>query len=487
MRSQSGRLAVCGMCAVLLSLAAAHALPVVQFRGVVSDGRNLPVAQAEVSIEGGGKYTTSDRGEFTFPPSLGIDVNAEVHFHVQHWVIVKPCENRNGRTFLPPPTRVIEIEVYPPHDQDLIDIDRGAKLTRCLIEEMAANFPARPSGKQRRRSARAEPYPNLQPPRANARLMAAVWRESFLQRAEPGPGDISPLVPNEFLQEKALELGFSLDQLAKALDKWAGILHPYEAYDQGLAALYQGRFGHAAELLAGAVDEQAGSSGPLVALARADYESGNYKGAEMALSRALEIHPNDSISKRDLSIVRAVSREQGANDTRGFPFSSGGGFWLAVTVTGALLAYLLYDDMRLRRAIKKTEQAYKIAVASIQREGGAEQQAIENRSESLASPTWRDSSDELHENKPEEQAAMTTDQVQAEKLPEAPAEAVEEVAAGDIGATNSATPKGPICETPTTEELSRRRDRYVRTAKASIARWLKQAKVNQHKDLNTKV
>src|SRR5215470_16897193 len=106
----------------LFLLAPSCAAPPVEFRGIVRDGDDQAVAQEEVSIDGGGAFQTSDRGEFAFPSSQGIDIDSEVRFHVKHWIIVKPCESRNGRMFLPPPQRVVELEVYLPTDNRLLTV-----------------------------------------------------------------------------------------------------------------------------------------------------------------------------------------------------------------------------------------------------------------------------------------------------------------------------------------------------------------------------
>src|SRR6266478_52785 len=73
------------------------------FRGVARTVDSSPVARGEVRIDGAGSYVTSDSGQFTIPESNELKVDTEVVFHVTHWVVVRPCEYRNGRTYLPPP------------------------------------------------------------------------------------------------------------------------------------------------------------------------------------------------------------------------------------------------------------------------------------------------------------------------------------------------------------------------------------------------
>src|ERR1700722_7090648 len=81
------------------------------FRVVVRTLDGPPVVYEDVFIDGDGKYQTSESGQFEFPPSRYLEVDSEAVFHVNRWVVIRPCDGKNGRTFLPPPRRLTEIKV----------------------------------------------------------------------------------------------------------------------------------------------------------------------------------------------------------------------------------------------------------------------------------------------------------------------------------------------------------------------------------------
>ena len=82
------------------------------FPGRVQKVGGTGLAHATVRIEGAGSAETSESGEFTFPLSGKLKVGYPVVFHVTDWVIWKPCELKNGRTYLhDPAAEPIEILV----------------------------------------------------------------------------------------------------------------------------------------------------------------------------------------------------------------------------------------------------------------------------------------------------------------------------------------------------------------------------------------
>jgi hypothetical protein len=114
------------------------------YSGVVrsADGE---VANEEVHIDGHGKYLTSDSGEFVFPPLQGLEVGSEAIFHVKNWVVVHPCELKNGRMYLPSKSVTIEINVLQRGDPRLIKVAAVGSIMRCLIEEDASQFNPKPA------------------------------------------------------------------------------------------------------------------------------------------------------------------------------------------------------------------------------------------------------------------------------------------------------------------------------------------------------
>ena len=62
-------------------------------------------------------------------------------FHVTNWVVVKPCELKNGRTYRhDPAAEPIEVLVLPPHDPRLLFAAKSGSLIDCIIEEEASQI-----------------------------------------------------------------------------------------------------------------------------------------------------------------------------------------------------------------------------------------------------------------------------------------------------------------------------------------------------------
>jgi hypothetical protein len=295
------------------------AAPLLEFRGVVRDGDDQAVVQEEVSIEGGGTYQTSDQGDFTFPSSPGVDIDSEVRFHVKNWIIVKPCESRNGRMFLPPPRRLIELEVYPRRDPRLITVVRGARLTKCIIEEMASRFPKSRSSANRThgldfvsniQSAYLEPQP-----RYDGANSSALWTDTATYQFR----ESAPLDRYDFLSRLAQQLQLSPEEIDSAIQDWANSRE--DAYQKGLGALYLGDYIAAREDFLTSIttlrnlprhpsssDEPPTDYGAellreLLPYARAEFELGNSDASADALRTILKSRPHDSIARTDLDIV----------------------------------------------------------------------------------------------------------------------------------------------------------------------------------------
>src|SRR5580700_5433112 len=106
------------------------------FSGRVQKQGGVTIPHATVRIEGSGSTETSDSGEFTFALSGNLKVGFPAIFHVENWVIVKPCESQSGRAFLhDPAAELIEIIVLPPRDPHLKSVAVTESAFKCLIEE----------------------------------------------------------------------------------------------------------------------------------------------------------------------------------------------------------------------------------------------------------------------------------------------------------------------------------------------------------------
>src|SRR5215469_5540295 len=92
----------------LAVLSAAECAPQTRLKGRVHTPGNDPlVAGEEVQIEGAGRYTTDDYGEFEFDLAGDLKVGGEARFHVHHvnsaikvqqWIVISPCDTENGKT-----------------------------------------------------------------------------------------------------------------------------------------------------------------------------------------------------------------------------------------------------------------------------------------------------------------------------------------------------------------------------------------------------
>lgn len=306
----------CSFCIFLLSLGAVRAADTPPLRASVHDGDSHAVGQEEVRIENVGSYFTSNSGEFEFRAPQLPGPDSAVRFRVRNWVIVKPCELSNGRTYLPA-TGSVEIKVYKLADDRLITVAHGALLAKCLVEEMASRFEPKPGSAAHSQNWVTPYYSGSEQP-ARKQLMHGVMRSvSWQGSSREGRASEYPLGRIDFIAMKSKSLGFSPEGLASALEEWAK--SPGDSYHRGLGALYEGRYAEAAALIA----ESMGSSEPApighyVSLARAEYEQLHFEKAKSALLRALELHPGDAIVRADLELVsEAITKS--ASDQPGTP------------------------------------------------------------------------------------------------------------------------------------------------------------------------
>ena len=146
--------------------------------GIVHKVDGPPVSHVEVRIEGAGATLTRDSGEFTMPMTGNLKVGMPAVFHVEQWIILKPCELRNGRTYLrDPAAEPIEFFVLRPGDPRLKSAKASVSIIGCIIEEEASQFV------NRRRSAGGPPAAQTT---AGGKIGAsAVWQppQDFLSKA----------------------------------------------------------------------------------------------------------------------------------------------------------------------------------------------------------------------------------------------------------------------------------------------------------------
>lgn len=98
MRYAGRRRGCVSMAMVVFCACSSAAQPAPEIRGVVHMFGGSAVKQAEVRIEGeDSSVLTTDSGNFKLKMSANLHVGMPAVFHVTDWVILQPCELRNGR------------------------------------------------------------------------------------------------------------------------------------------------------------------------------------------------------------------------------------------------------------------------------------------------------------------------------------------------------------------------------------------------------
>ena len=298
---------------------------------VHAPGNNPFVAREQVAIEGAGQYQTDDHGEFEFDLVGDLKVGGEARFHVYHvnpaikiqqWIVIRPCDTENGRTFSLPAvgSRPIPIVVLPKGDPRLKSLNKDSSILECTIEEGTSQFkPVSHSGGPNRSSlfdvgsplivhlGRYRP-PNKSPVSRGAgfpRIAQAAYRVPAQEKPSVSSlGDLrdSTLLDQAFLTSKAKELGFTTEELVEALNVWARSVE--DRYEKGLAALYERRYAEASEYISSSIPSPPGEFlKRYVPLARAEYEQGHYPAAEAALRKVLAVHSEDPLILNNLGVV----------------------------------------------------------------------------------------------------------------------------------------------------------------------------------------
>jgi tetratricopeptide (TPR) repeat protein len=301
---------------------AALAQQVPSFPGRVQKVGGTGLGHVTVRIEGAGSTSTGDSGEFTFPFSGSLKIGYPAIFHVTNWVIVKPCELKNGRTYLrDPAAEPIEVLVLPPHDPRLLSAAKSRSLIDCIIEEevsqIAPKSPANAGSGGSSRNDEHRPFQDTAQPdtiRSGIEANSGISRPHLMKaayRSAPGRDSLAPASPNStdheapdrerFLTAKAQELGVSTAELKSAIEKWKrSVGGPYE---KGLAALDNREYEEAIRYISESLSSPDADVLRNVPLAYAEYQQGLYPAAESALRKVLAVHPGDPTVINNLGAV----------------------------------------------------------------------------------------------------------------------------------------------------------------------------------------
>jgi tetratricopeptide (TPR) repeat protein len=296
---------------------------------VINVVKGTGLAHATVRIDLAGSTVTSDSGEFTFPLSGKLKVGNVATFYVLDWIIVKPCEDKNGRTYLrDPAAEPIEILVLRPGDPQLKSVRATGSIIGCSIREAVSQLAPKPRSDVERRSSLPEGYSplgaqadrkefaseiDLDRAALRSRLVEAAHHPSGAQSSPPltqQPDDPADPARVEFLVKKAKELGFSVEELRSAIEAWADSVE--DLYQKGLAALYHGRYAQASQYISESLTTPEGNVLiHHVQLASAEYWQGHYPAAESALRKVLIVHDDDPIILNNLGLVLYAQAEHG--------------------------------------------------------------------------------------------------------------------------------------------------------------------------------
>jgi tetratricopeptide (TPR) repeat protein len=321
-----------GLAAVVFSLwtmAASQQVP--SFPGRVQRVGGTGLSHVTVRIEGAGSTETSDTGEFIFPLSGSLKVGYPAVFHVTDWVILKPCELKNGRTYLHDPgAEPLELLVLPPHDPRLLSATASGSFIDCIIEEQSSRIAPKSRSGAGPRSAlpgeQSSPFSiqadakenragtdpeTLAPPLSHLVEVAYRFPVAQIHSAPslPKSNEVEDPAREEFLAEKAKELGFSVKELKSAIESWTKSVE--DPYQKGLAALHDGRYAEASQYITESLSAPGADVLRYVSLASAEYSQGHYPTAASALKKVLAVHPDDPDVLNSLGRVLDVQGRYG--------------------------------------------------------------------------------------------------------------------------------------------------------------------------------
>jgi tetratricopeptide (TPR) repeat protein len=332
MSTRITRLVVVAYALVLFS--ARFATPQTRLKGRVQTPEDHPlVAREQVAIDGAGQYDTKDHGEFEFDLAQGLKVGQPARFHVYHvnpaikvqqWIVVYPCDLRNGRKDSLPAvgSEPITIVVLPKGDQRLKSLNKDYSILGCIIEEEAAEFEAASRSRRPNRSSLHVDSFSVIVDRVQSRDKNSVSRNASFPsvvdvasrihpQAKSSVASLRDVRDSAFLDQppllarKAAELGFTPEELLAALDAWARSVE--DRYQRGLAALYERHYADASSFISASIPSPPGEFlKRYVPLARAEYEQGHYPSAEAALRKVLVVHNEDPLILNNLAVVLAA-------------------------------------------------------------------------------------------------------------------------------------------------------------------------------------
>jgi tetratricopeptide (TPR) repeat protein len=303
--------------------------------GVVSAAHDAPVARAAVHIQLAGSDTTTQSGEFTIhlPAKPSFQVGMLMTLQVDGWVIKYPYLYQSGQTYIPAPAAPpIPVRVFKKGNPSLLDRRGIESMLQGHYSRIVPKRAAAAGSVSILERSENSIFAAVEPARGEmrARLMLAAltgvgWQFSRAPEEPAIPAGARLLSISDydggargssdpgwsrFLAVQAKELGFSVEQVATAINQW--IKSAEEPYQKGLAALHEGRFREASAYISESIPNPPRQFVErYVPLARAEYEQGQYPKAEAALRSVLSVHPHDPVLLNNLAVVLAREAKYG--------------------------------------------------------------------------------------------------------------------------------------------------------------------------------
>ncbi|HEX8811662.1 MAG TPA: tetratricopeptide repeat protein, partial [Terracidiphilus sp.] len=195
-------------------------------------------------------------------------------------------------------------------------------------------------------------------------LLAAAYHPPHLLPAFQSSA-ASPQLPNQaddtFLAQQAKELGFSSSEINAAITKFSKTVD--DPWQKGLAAIYEGRYPEAADLIRKSIDAAPSEIDRYTSLSYAEYMQGHYAAAETALRKVLAVHPDDPMLLTNLGTILTVEGKNGEAETdlkRAISLNETRADLTATAQSRSTLAFLYFQEGKYSLSEEQMQKALEL-------------------------------------------------------------------------------------------------------------------------------
>ena len=211
--------------------------------GIVETVDGKPLRHAEIRVVGVTTSLTTDSGEFQITLPENFKPGTPIVIEIRKWIVFDPYDGGSGRTYVHRDSSE-PIKVLVAHRGDPALLTNGNVIQQIVSEVLS----------------------------------------------QTGNGNRRLVSEDTFLSQRAEELGFTVDQLKKAINTWAEKVE--SPYQRGLSALYQRRYLDADKLLGESINaSQTDLVEKFLINALVANELGHYREAESLLKKAQTLDP----------------------------------------------------------------------------------------------------------------------------------------------------------------------------------------------------